>query len=40
MEQGFTPDGYYVACVNGIWITFVSYEEYLDYISSDKEEAV
>lgn len=32
MSEGFTPDGYYVAYVNGSWITFVSYEEYLEYI--------
>lgn len=33
MVEGFTPDGYYAACVNGTWIAFVSYEEYLEYIA-------
>lgn len=34
MVEGFTPGGYYTACVAGTWITFVSYEEYLEYIDN------
>lgn len=32
MVEGFTPDGYYLACIGGSWITFVSYEEYREYV--------
>ena len=32
MEEGHTNEGYYQACVNGTWIVFVSYEEYVEYI--------
>ena len=32
MEEGYTTEGYYQACVNGTWIVFVSYEEYVEYI--------
>lgn len=31
MEEGYTNEGYYQACVNGTWIVFVSYEEYVEY---------
>ena len=34
MSEGFTPDGYYADCVDGTWITFITYEEYLEYIDS------
>ena len=30
-EDGYDAEGYYVAKVDGIVITFVSYEEYLEY---------
>ena len=33
MDEGYTKEGYYRACVNGTWITFVSYEEYVEYIT-------
>lgn len=33
MSEGFTPGGYYAACVEGTWITFISYEEYLEYLT-------
>lgn len=33
--EGFTPDGYYAACIGGTWITFISYEEYLEYLTDD-----
>lgn len=33
MDEGYTKDGYYRACVKGTWITFVSYEEYVEYIT-------
>ncbi len=32
MEEGYTNESYYQACVNGTWIVFVSYEEYIEYI--------
>ena len=32
MEEGYTNEDYYQACVNGTWIVFVSYEEYVEYI--------
>lgn len=33
MEDGYTTEGYYQACVNGTWVTFVSYKEYVEYIN-------
>lgn len=33
MDEGYTKDGYYCTCINGTWITFVSYEEYVEYIT-------
>ena len=32
--DGFDRNGYYVASVNGVTITFPSYEEYLEYIEA------
>lgn len=33
----FNQEGYYVARVNGKWISFVSYEEYLDYLNDEEK---
>ena len=34
--DGYDREGYYVADVNGVAITFVSYEEYIEYINSEQ----
>lgn len=33
-ENGYNAEGYYVAKVDDVIITFVSYEEYLEYIEA------
>ena len=35
----FDTDSYFVAIVNGVSITFVSYSEYLEYVEENNKES-
>lgn len=37
MESGYTPEGYYIANINGAPILFTSFEEYVEYIYEGAE---